>query len=808
MKDFKETSFFAALFLLSLATLMQEILLTRIFSVVTWYHFAFLAISVAMFGITVGAVAVYLFQSRFSNDRLGYNLSLNCLLFSIAVLLSCLAQVSLPFGFVETATGIVLTSLVCIVISLPFLFNGICLALIFKTRAGDIGRIYATNLAGAGLGCLLLPLLLDILDGPSAVLLVAFLGTLGAYGFAASFRIAGMRKKIALISTGLFLLAAVNAGSSYAGNPLLRIWWSKGLIEVGTLHEKWNSFSRIRVFGSPDRPTPPVLWGPSSNLPPDIVVRQLSLTIDGSALTVMTAFDGSFEELDYLTHDVTNFVHFLRPDSRVAVVGVGGGRDILSALAFGQRSILAVEVNDAIVELLRSEYEEFTGYLHRHPKVQLVNDEARSYLSRLSATHDIIQLSLTDTWAATASGAYALTENSLYTTEAWTEFYSRLSARGILSVSRWHVPENPVESYRLMSLATAVLLEVGVENPARHLALVRSPVLHDQVGVATLLLARHPFSNSDVTTIGDVSRRLGYEIDFLAGDTEDPNLETLTSKDQYSRFVAGFRYDIAAPVDDRPFFFQTSRVADFISPSTWKQAFSGSISDPVYLLGILLVVFFVLSCVCMFAPLLVADGISVMRNSQLDAGFFAGIGLGFMLVEISVMQKLNIFLGHPVYGLVVVLFALLVSGGVGSFLTKRMEGQGFSRWCLVHFAGLLILLTLAGLTLDLLIHEFRSASMNLRIAVSVMAVSAMGFMMGMAFPLAIKRAERRSAAVIPWLWAINGSTSVMASVFAMVLSLSYGISTSFWVGVVSYLGSFLFLVRSTRQTAQGRTDVG
>ena len=232
-----------------------------------------------------------------------------------------------------------------------------------------------------------------------------------------------------------------------------------------------------------------------------------------------------------------------------------------------------------------------------------MNDEGRSYLTRLAGDQDIIQISLADTWAATAAGAYALTENALYTVDAWKIFVGKLSSRGILSVSRWVDPVNPSEVYRLVSLGTATLLELGVPEPAPHMMLVWNTVLiNGERAAGTLLLGREPFSKTDVETIRALSHDLNFEAAFLAGATEDPELAALTSRQLYAKAVDRFKSDVAAPTDDRPFFFQTSRLSDLWHPEAWHEEVSRAVTDPTYLLGVLFLMFLGLNLFCIFIP--------------------------------------------------------------------------------------------------------------------------------------------------------------------------------------------------------------
>ena len=203
------------------------------------------------------------------------------------------------------------------------------------------------------------------------------------------------------------------------------------------------------------------------------MARQLMLMIDATAGTVMTAYDGDPQTVEHLKYDLTNLVHYLR-GGKVLVIGAGGGRDILSALAFGQESVVAVEMNGATLGVAYDEFADYTGNLADDPRVTLVHDEARSWLARTETSFDVIQLSLTDTWAATAAGAFVLAENSLYTVEAWRLLLGRLTDAGVATCSRWYFQERPGEIYRLVALAARALADLGVEDPRRHMLLVRT----------------------------------------------------------------------------------------------------------------------------------------------------------------------------------------------------------------------------------------------------------------------------------------------------------------------------------------------
>src|SRR5215475_1322095 len=443
---------YGGLFMVTLATLMYEILLTRIFSVTMWYHFAFVALSVAMFGMTVGALLVYLLPQFFTQERVGHHLAVSSLLFPIAILFGFLTHLSIPFLTARSIVFVYSIALNYAVLSLAFIFSGVCVCLALTKFPRQISHLYAADLAGAALGCLMVIFALSFTDGPTSVMLVALLASIGCVFFSLE---SGDRRLLTLSAILTLLLSFSVAGNTIMAHkniPLLRLVWVKGRLEPAALYEKWNSFSRIAVRGDPSLLGSPFGWGLSSTYPPEKKMRQLTLDIDANASTVVTHFDGkNWDEVDYLKYDVTNMAHYLRPSSNVLVVGTGGGRDILSALAFQQKSVLGVEINGDIIRAVNGRFGDFSGHLDWDHRVRFVNDEARSYIARQTSKFDIIQISLIDSWAATAAGAFVLAENSLYTTEAWKVFFEHISPNGLLTVSRWYYRDRPGEVYRLVS---------------------------------------------------------------------------------------------------------------------------------------------------------------------------------------------------------------------------------------------------------------------------------------------------------------------------------------------------------------------
>ena len=802
---------YAGLFMVTLATLMYEIGLTRIFSVTMWYHFAFVAISVALFGMTVGALVVHLLPQRFPAEGVKRQLWVFSLLFALALAVCFAVQLSFPFLPRATFRGVASVVATCVVISIPFTFSGVVVCLALTRFPGKVNRLYAADLVGAALGCVLLIALFSKFDGPSLIVLVAALAAVGAVAFALD---GVSRPGLALggvAVAALTVFAVVNDRKSTTGDAPLRIRWTKELRDINHDYERWNAFSRLTVDGDPNQPLAPYGYGMSRELPPELRVNQLNMVIDSTAGTVLTRYDGNPDTTDFLRYDVTNIGHFIRNDADVLAIGVGGGRDILSGLEFDQRSVTGVEINGNILDITNNVYGDFTGHLDEHPKVKMVKDEARSYLARTDDTYGMIQISLIDTWAATSAGAYALSENSLYTTDAWEEFFDSLDEGGVLSVSRWFDflgSDRPLEMYRTASLAAQTLTNIGVENPRDHMLIYKSPPQPFGQTAATLLVSPEPFSDADVARIAEETERLGFDPVLTPDFAYDDRFAELAAPGGPGPVVDQFDEDISAPTDNRPFFFQMADIDTFTS----GEAFDDNMTTrPVLVLGLLAMTVLLLASLCIALPLLLGrrrrdrdePGMATRANVPFYT-YFAGIGLGFLLVEVAQLQRLSIFLGHPTYALGVVLFSVLLFSGVGSMLSERVVRS--ERTMVRPLSVLLAVVLVLGFLTPRIIEAADSATTPMRILVAVLLLMPLGLLMGMPFSLGMRAAAARPGTPTAFLWGINGATSVCASVLGMVIALFLGISIAFWAGLLAYVGATVSLLVITRQPREAAAE--
>jgi hypothetical protein len=779
----------AGVFLTSLALLALEIALTRIFSVLLWYHFAFLAISLALFGLGAAGLVLHFLPGRFPRDRVGEEMARFSLLFALSIPLSFVLILGVPFIYRVSLGALVSLALIFAFASIPFLLGGIVLALALSRFSARIGAVYGADLLGAGLGCALAVPLLNALSGPGALVAIGILAAAAAACFAAG--VSRRAFRTALVSgaaLGALLFAHETTG-------LLRIDFTKNELEEHVLYEDWNALARITVT---DKGT--VNWATSETYQGQ-KPETLWLKIDAEAGTPIVRFDGDFADVRSLQYDVTGIAYTLRRDVPVLVIGPGGGRDILTALSFGYRDVTGVEINPAIIEAVRGPFGDYSGRLYDRPEVRIIAAEARSTIRRSPAKYGILQASLIDTWAATSAGAYVLSENGLYTREAFVDFLSHLESDGILTVSRWYFEGMPIETLRLTGVAVEALRDLGVSDPGAHLLVVKRSVwdwayrLNEfRDGIATLLVKRTPWTAGEVEHVRRIADELRFDLVYAPGAESRPEFESLVSKGP-EEFSRTYPVDVGAPTDDRPFFFYTLRPggalrALFGGGGVEQGVVQNNVRAVFVLVGLLLIVL-LLTAVFFVLPAALRKGERFPRDSRsaLFLVYFFALGLAYLSVEISLIQRFILFLGHPVHALSVVLLSLLAGSGAGSLLAARTRPRAFR----TALALLVLVIAAFAFLLPRLFTATLAAPFAARSLLSFAILFPLGFLMGMPFPGGVRLLGKEREGMVPWAWGVNGATSVTASVLATLLAISFGFRAVLLVGGAAYLVALLAL---------------
>lgn len=765
------------------ASLALSLLFTRIFSVTMYYHFAFLLVSLALLGIAVSGVVIYLMPKTFTAERLPV------LAGGFAVAIGPLAVYALSVA-VENPLSVDLSGdngsklvKLYFATALPFLASGFAISLAIAGAKEHIGRVYAFDLGGAALGCLVIVPLVPAVGGQAAVVLGAALACAGGVLLATA--APANRGRTVQVVGGIATLALLllASDSTQRGGRFFIRQGSKFLNESAVEFERWNSFSRVTVStGEPDHK-----W----------------LHIDADAATRM--YSGAIAEGGYEAPRrfseavVAAMVYSLKKEGPALIIGPGGGPDVISALRAGLPKVVGVEVNPLIADtIMREHYVGWNGDLYRNPRVEVHVDDGRSFIRRSQERYSSIQATLVDTWAASAAGAFTLSENNLYTAEAFVDYLSRLKPDGVLSMTRW----KGVEFLRLLGLGREGLTRIGVPEAqhAQHFYIAGDPRM------ATMLLKQQPFTADEVAVLDAeaAANRLGVLYRPVGAPGFDGQVAQFLGAPT-QQLYAQLPLDLTPVTDNKPFFFYTLRPADFFGVlSNVARLEKNNLG--LALLQLILLISTALTLLLVVLPLFVfrPDAIRQGRAKKLKVlGFFMCLGFGYILVELGLMQRFILFLGHPVYALAVVLATLLATSGAGSALSSRLAARFGLAGAITRAVGALAALLVAyALLLQPIFNALLGLPLFGRIVLCALLVGALGLAMGTLLPLGVRSAQEAGEEVVPWAWGLNGATSVIGSTLSLILSMNYGFNTTLLVGLGFYaLGAVLLAEKKAPVTA-------
>ena len=796
----------SAVFLTGLGVILLELTLTRIFSVLMWYHFASLSVAVALFGFALGGTLVHLRPSLVPED--GFPAALAPLLFLAAagaivpfmllwlarvkpsVLFPLLSFFHQPFyqPFRNGPPGpdaAVLLSLTVLYVSilLPFTMAGMALAgLFFRSSENEMGRLYGADLAGAAVGCLIFVPGLKLLGAPS---LLTVSGGLLAMGAALLSR--GLRRSIIFAVALVILTVAVINGPT---DRLVRLQFARGQYEPDIRYYRWNALSRVVVYPL-SRWEAEQAWGISRRFPGPFP-GNMGMLIDDAGYTPIIENRDRSTSPAWAPYHIISLPYLLRPGADAMIIGPGGGRDILAALGNRAREVTAVELNPLIVEAVEKGFPQFSGKPYSLPGVKLITGEGRYQLARSKKRYDVIQASSVFGEIAPSAGAFSLSANFLYTKEAFREYWEHLSDDGILSFSRTVFG---LRALRLVSLARDLLIDEGTADPGTGIAVLR------ERGLANVLVAKGGFTGADLKRLREIARDRSFIIEAMPG---------MDSDNRFTRVIRGLdvskgRFDISPPSDDRPFFYNNVPKGRF-----FNLFFHPRETGERHVI-VLRTLFFIFSFLIVLLLLLPAIG-GKARRRRGERGpvvrialFFGGIGLGYMIVELTMMHRLVLFLGNPTYSLTVVLFVVLFSSSLGSFYAGRLWGSGKHLNALLPVALILLLIFTWKLT------EFLSPAMEAgllgRICLVALLLAPSGFLMGWFMPIGLAELSKNAPGMIPWAWAINGATSVLGSIGSLIVAMNFGYFAALGLGAFSYALTVPLLLHVGRLGNGARKEV-
>jgi spermidine synthase len=741
------------------------------FSVSLWHHLAFMVISTALLGFGASGAFLSIFNFAFQHE-LHHVLALLSGLFSLSVLISLALMIRVPLdplAINEPRHILYLLAYYALVV-LPFFFAGLTLGTALSRMAEQIGSLYFADLIGAGLGCLIVLGALSVLSGQGAVLLAALLAALASlfYSLRAARRLC-LLALVLIVSLGALIPQADSLFPLYVPrSKLLGIALNPvGHPDLRILYTGWNPFSRIDVIWEPNQGG--YVWG-LSNRYGGYTPEQISILIDAAALTTINRFNGDLSEMEFTNYMPSSLAYQIAEQPSVLIVGPGGGLDVLAALRNGASRIVGAEINPLIVDLMEGQFDDFAGGLYTmYPQIDIHIAEGRNFVRRSTDAYDVIQLSQVDTFAAASSAAYSLSENYLYTVEAFEDYYDHLTDDGYLTISRWYF-EPPVQALRLVTIGATALEHRGVKESWRHFAVVRSG------DISTVLMKKTPFQEAEIAHLQELCADRGFELLYIPGDQDEdsPFVGFLTSSPSET-FYRQIPFDVKPTTDDRPFFFEYYG---------WQNL--GYFRSGKFTLVVILLQALLLSAGLILLPLW------LLRRAELRTHgrwhwliYFGCLGIGFIFVEVVLMQQLVLYLGHPTASISVVLFSLLSFSGLGSFISGRFPGDSRRYLRIVipilGTMGLIYAVILSPLALATLAWDF-----PWRVGLSVILLAPLGLIMGMPFPLGIRLVDSFNNKLIPWAWGINGCASVLGSILSVIIAMTFGFSTVLVLSVLVY----------------------
>ncbi len=810
---------YLALAVISAAILAYEVLLVRLFAIVQWHHFAFMAISIALLGFGASGTWLALWQ-HWVGSRFTPIFAVNAALFALSAPASFLAAQALPFNALAVIwdPGQLLYLLAMyLLLVVPFFCGATCVGLAFVCYGNEVGRIYAFNLIGSAVGALGIVVVLFVFHPTDTLRLIA------AMGFIAT-ALVGLDRRLVFwpaLSAGAVILA-VTIWVVPDGWFALRISDYKGLPSalkvLGTkvLSERSGPLSLLSVVESP---SVPFRYVPGLSLnapaaPPD----QLGVFVDGGSMTAITRFDGRREGLVYLDYTTDALAYHLVEHPSVLVLGAGGGSSVLQGLYHRADRIDAVELDPNMVRLVGEDYAQYAGDIFGRPEIRVHLAEARGFVTASKDEWDIVQLPLLDAFGAAAAGVHGLSETYIYTVEAFEHYLRRLRPGGWLSITRW-LKLPPSDTLKLFATAVEALHRLGIESPEQRLVLLRG------LNTTTLLVKNGIVTESEIAKAKAFSKERSFDLCYYPGIRADEANRFNVLDEPYffagataligterEAFIGRYKFDITPATDERPYFFDFFKWRTLPELMAIRRAGGAGLLE----LGSVILVATLIQATMLSAALIVAPlwarRTGLARSSQISrvAAYFVALGLAFLFVEIAFIQKFILFLGHPLYAVAVVLTGFLLFAGVGSAVSswfaervdawhKASPGRGTQFSAIqLSIIGIIAMSLLYVLILPRVFDSLLHLTDIVKILVSLGLIAPLAFFMGMPFPLGLSRVWSEARAFVPWAWGVNGCASVLSAILATLIAMTLGFSTVVLAAGLLYAVAAAVFIRPLR----------
>ncbi|HEU4821804.1 MAG TPA: hypothetical protein VFS97_00105 [Nitrososphaeraceae archaeon] len=822
------------LFMVSLSVLLLELTFTRLFSIILWYDYAFMVISIAFFGLGIGSLLVHILKNKLNRENLPPRILQSTMAFAVSI-----PVVLLIIGhFVPSNTSFIY--IFYLSSSIPFFFAGISMAMIYLRMPKEITKLYFIDLLGAGAAALVLDPIIQLL-GAESVLLSTSLLVIGP-SMAAALLLARRRTNYeseasnngndttvsienkvkiygAIILASATVLLAFNISSNFfAIEPGI----SKGLhyqlskpLEFQHLSTQWNSFSRIDVTRQirHDYNTEAALLNNSTENTGRSKALA-SIIIDADADTPVFRWNGSYNDISWVRQYMDYLPYELLKANNTLVIGSGGGEDVLIALAGGSRNITAVELNPLIISKTK-EFGRSAGNLYERKEVNVFVDDGRRYISSSNSNYDIITIKLVDSWAAQLAGGYALSENYLYTVEAFRQYLQHLDkANGMMVMVRWNI-----ELPRLMPLLVESLIsETGksAQEISKQMIVVENrPGLYfgandnRTIYPVIVMLKNKPFTQSEISLVTDRVRENDAQVFVIPGVHVQPPYDKLLmtsgnlekSEDQKKSkgqdVVENENIEaiieLKPPTDDSPFFFAREKIP----------------GQMIILVVTVLSVSGVLALLLVYYSKMNKIHLASSSLSWLSVLFVIFIGLGFMVIEITFIQKFLLLLGTPIMALTVIVFSILVSSGMGAYLSGKLFRGSPQKGMIISIPLLITIILIYYSFLQEIINSNIALEIQYRIGLTFALLSPAGLLMGFQFPSIIRMtslyAKKQTVQLcetenqhedVTLLWGVNVIASVIGTVLTAILSMIIGFSGNLLVGAGLYFGGYLVIIIS------------
>jgi len=781
---------YLAIFLISAATLLLELSLTRILSISFYYHFGFLVISTALLGFGISGTALSLFKNKcdhLDKNKLLFWLSVGFSLTTLGSYLLCQVIGFNPFQMFSSVTQALLFPIYNLILATPFFFTGLIISLLFTYQSDKISKLYAWDLIGAGLGCSLTALVIPSVGGVGALFIVSSIGLLTALVLSSAQP--PIQKYIILI------FSMVLIGTAHIAENTFPITVTEGKLgEDGVswkpIFSEWNTMSKIEVFE----------MGPfarGSRYPDSLRLIEFD---EGTAATEI--LDLRPDALSYInrlrlratiqdTINMLSGVSFIgKTNPKVFIIGSGGGEEVLHSLYFNASKVDAVEINPLINKIVTREMADYAGYLHKQKGVTFHTEDARTFIDTSNEIYDVIISIHTISKAAIASGAMSLAEDYVLTKEAFSKYWDHLSPDGTIFFTR-----PLIDIPRFVTTLRVIMDEHNIKHPEDHFIIYRGG----------FLFKKSAFSREEVEAfkrfrgISDEDAHSTQRLVYSPFDLEEGNSyrEILTAKD-LEKVYQSFAYKIEPATDDNPFFSHKFRWSS-LSFATFKDTFQtkedlwGNLEmKPIaeYVLLIILLQTIVIAGIMILLPLFIRTkgGISIRRSMPVLV-YFSCLGLGFIMVEMAFLQKYQLYIGQPIFTYAIILGSILVASGLGSYFSSKLAAT-YGNTMKFIIPAIVSILVLYFFLIPILFESTIHQSLLAKLIIAALSILPLGFLLGMPFPSGLAYIKNTSN-LIPWAWGINSFFTVIGTTIALMVGMGLGFKWVLVIAGASYLLALL-----------------